>query len=293
MRVVVTGGTGFTGERVVARLATLGFVPTVVARATSATARVRALGARIVTSDLGDPDRLVGAFAGNDALIHVASMGFGQVPGVVAAASRAGIARSVFVSTTAVLTNLPVRSKPIREAAERAVRDSSMSWTLVRPTMIYGSVRDRNMSRLLRYLKRCRIAPIPGMGHAMQQPVHVDDVADAIVASALLPAASGKEYTVSGERPLPLRELIQHAAAAVGVRPLFVPLPTRFAATAIRIAEAAGVRLPIRSEQLERLNEDKAFDHSAARTDLRFAPRSFAEGIRDEAIELGLACRPK
>jgi hypothetical protein len=44
----------------------------------------------------------------------------------------------------------------------------------------------------------------------------------------------------------------------------------------------------LRSEQLERLNEHKAFDHSDATADLGFAPRSFAEGIRAEAVELGL-----
>lgn len=289
MKVVVTGGTGFTGERVVARLKALGIVPTVVARATSNTDRVRALGARIVCGNLDDARQLEDAFRGHDVLMHVASMGFGQVPGVVAAASKAGVRRAAFVSTTAVLTSLPVRSKPIRSAAERAVRESGLDWTIVRPTMIYGSARDRNMSRLLRHLRRWRIAPIPGSGQALQQPVHVDDVAEAIVSAALRPAAVGREYNVSGDRPIPLRELISHAAAVVGVRPVFVPLPTRLAARALWTAERSGFVLPLRSEQLERLNEHKAFDHSDATADLGFAPRSFAEGIRAEAVELGLA----
>jgi nucleoside-diphosphate-sugar epimerase len=288
LKVVVTGGTGFTGERVVARLKALGIVPTVVARATSNTDRVRALGARIVCGNLDDARQLEDAFRGHDVLMHVASMGFGQVPGVVAAASKAGVRRTAFVSTTAVLTSLPVRSKPVRSAAERAVRESGLEWTIVRPTMIYGSARDRNMCRLLRHLRRWRVAPIPGSGRALQQPVHVDDVAEAIVSAALRPAAVGREYNVSGDRPMPLRELISHAAAAVGVRPIFVPLPTRLAARALRAAERSGLVLPLRSEQLERLNEHKAFDHSDATADLGFAPRSFAEGIRAEAVELGL-----
>jgi hypothetical protein len=47
----------------------------------------------------------------------------------------------------------------------------------------------------------------------------------------------------------------------------------------------------LRAEQFERLGEDKAFDISAARTELAFRPRSFAKGIKDEASLLGLAGR--
>jgi hypothetical protein len=52
--------------------------------------------------------------------------------------------------------------------------------------------------------------------------------------------------------------------------------------------ERIGVRLPIRAEQLDRLNEDKAFCHLATTADLDFRPRDFAAGIRAEAEELGL-----
>jgi nucleoside-diphosphate-sugar epimerase len=222
-------------------------------------------------------------------LIHVASMGFGQIPAVVAAAKAAGIRRAVFVSTTAVLTSLPVRSKPIRAAAEACVRDSGLDWTILRPTMIYGSSRDRNMSRLLRHLRRWRIAPIPGHGTALQQPVHVDDVAHAIVEAAFRPIAVGREYVTSGARPMTLRELIEHAADAIGIAPLFVPLPSTFAALTLRGIERLGLRLPIRAEQIDRLSEDKAFDHSTMTRDLGVRPRCFSEGIRQEAAEIGLA----
>jgi uncharacterized protein YbjT (DUF2867 family) len=288
MRVVVTGGTGFTGERVVQALAKLGIATTVAARQTSDVSGVQRYGASVATADLGDRYALSAAFDGHHSLLHVASMGFGQIPDVIEAAKTAGIRRAVFVSTTAVLTSLPVRSKPIRAAAETCVRESGLDWTIIRPTMIYGSSRDRNMCRLLRHLRRWRIAPIPGQGSALQQPVHVDDVADAIVQAALRDTTVGREYVASGARPLTLRELIATAAEAVGTRPVFLPLPSRLSASALRAMERIGVRLPIRAEQLDRLNEDKAFCHLATTADLDFRPRDFAAGIRAEAEELGL-----
>lgn len=289
MRVVVTGGTGFTGERVVRQLAARGIVPTVVARASSATDAVRAAGAAVVAADLDDPAGLALAFAGHDTLLHVASMGLGQVPGVVSAARSAGIRRAVFVSTTAVLTRLPVRSRPVRLAAEAAVRSSGLDWTILRPTMIYGSYRDRNMSRLLRHLRTWRTVPLPGRGSALQQPVHVEDVAFSIVEAAHRPVACRRDYNVSGARPLSLRALIEHAAGAVGVRPVLVPVAPGAVSLCLRASESLGLRLPVSSEQVQRLCEDKAFDHSAAASDLGFAPRCFSVGIVEEARELGLA----
>ncbi len=288
MRIVVTGGTGFTGERVVRRLAGRGVSPTVVARTSSLIGDVRRNGATVLIADLDDQASLQAAFKDHQMLIHVASMGFGQIPAVVAAAKAAGIRRAVFVSTTAVLTSLPVRSKPIRAAAEACVRDSGLDWTILRPTMIYGSSRDRNMSRLLQHLRRWRIAPIPGHGTALQQPVHVDDVADAIVEAAFRPIAVGREYVTSGARPMTLRELINHAADAIRVTPVFVSLPTALAAFSLRGIERLGLRLPIRAEQIDRLCEDKAFDHSDTTADLGYQPRCFSAGIRQEAVEIGL-----
>jgi nucleoside-diphosphate-sugar epimerase len=293
MRPVVTGGTGFTGERVVRLLASRGSSPTVVVRPTSERAWLAATGAAEAIGDLDDTVSLERAFRGHDTLIHVASMGFGQIPGVVQAALAAGIRRAVFVSTTAVLTRLPVRSKPVRAAAEDCVRRSGMEWTIVRPTMIYGSHRDRNMCRLLKHLHRWRAVPIPGRGDALQQPVHVDDVAATIVAAASSPAAIGGDYNISGAAPITLRQLITEAAAAVGVRPILVPIPSRLTAGTLATLERIRLPFPLRSEQIARLSEDKAFDHGRARAHLGVQPRSFADGIREEAAAIGIGRRSR
>lgn len=288
MNPVVTGETGFTGERVVRLLAAQGTPPTVVVRPASERSWLEATGTTEAIGDLSDSASLLRAFDGHDTLIHVASMGFGQIPDVVHAAITAGIRRAVFVSTTAVLTQLPVRSKPARVAAEDCVRRSSIEWTIVRPTMIYGSHRDRNMCRLLKYLHRWSVVPIPGRGDALQQPVHVEDVAAAIVAAASSPTAIRGEYNTSGAAPLTLRQLLNEAASAVGVHPILVPIPSRATERLVASFERIGLPFPLRSEQIACLSEDKAFDHHLARKHLGVQPRSFAKGIRQEAFALGL-----
>ncbi len=285
MIVHVTGGSGFLGGRVLPLLAARGHEATALARTKSAAARVVELGARPIAGDLDDPASLDAAFSasGADALVNLASLGFGHAPSIVAAAEEAEIKRAVFVSTTAVFTRLNASSKRTRIEAEQAVRDSQLSWTLLRPTMIYGTPADRNMARLLRLVRRSPIVPLPGGGGGLLQPVHVEDVASAVVAALESTGAIGKIYDLAGPEPLSLRQAVAQAAAATGRRPRLVPVPIGPAAAALGIYEQLSSHPRLRVEQLKRVAEDKVFDIGPAQMDLGYAPRCFAEGIREEA----------
>jgi nucleoside-diphosphate-sugar epimerase len=216
-------------------------------------------------------------------------MGFGQVPGVIEACHRAGIHRAVFVSTTAIFTYLPAPSKVKRKAAEAAVLESGLAWTILRPTMIYGAPGDRNVERLLGTVARWPVIPVPGTGRSLLQPVHVDDLADAVVAAWRSEAAIGKAYEISGAAPISFDAAIDAAARACGRRVRKVHLPLAPVAWLLRAIETAGITPRIKSEQVLRLAEDKAFPHDAAARDLGFGPRGFASGTAEEARLLGLA----
>ena len=137
-------------------------------RETSDCSALEKLPVHCVNGDLGDHDALTAAMVGNDALVNVASVGFGHAPTIVSAAEAAGIRRAVFVSTTAIFTALNAGSKSARMAAEDTIRSSSLETTILRPTMIYGSSRDRNMCRLIRFLSQWRVVPVFGKGIHLQ-----------------------------------------------------------------------------------------------------------------------------
>lgn len=285
--VLVTGGSGFLGGHVVPRLVAEGHRVTALARSRPAAGRVTALGATPVPGDLDDPASVDEAFAGSqaEALVNLASLGFGHAPTIVAAAEEAGLKRAVFVSTTAIFTTLAAASKATREAAEATIRASALDWTILRPTMIYGTVQDRNMARLLRLVARSPVIPLPGGGRRLQQPVHVDDVA-AVIAGVLDPAAGAtirQAYDLAGPEPLSFRRVVEVAAAAVGRRPTLVPVPLAAPIALLRLYERVAPRPRLRAEQLERLAEDKVFDIGPARRDLGYDPRPFADGIAEEA----------
>ncbi|WP_131746328.1 NAD-dependent epimerase/dehydratase family protein [Frankia sp. Cppng1_Ct_nod] len=285
MRLLVTGGTGFLGRRVVDLAINEGHQVVGLARSATAARTLERAGAGTVPGDLDDAASVDAAFraAKGDALVNIASLGFGHADVIVPAAEAAGLQRAVFISTTAIFTTLPAQTKRIRTQAEALITGSGLAWTILRPTMIYGGTGDRNMARLLAILRRVPLLALPGGGGRLQQPVHVDDLASAVLEAVRRDAAIGRAYNIAGPEPLTFRKIVEDAGAAVGRRVVTVPLPLRTTLAVARGYERLATRPRLRAEQIARLAEDKAFPIDDAATDLGFAPRPFREGIRQEA----------
>lgn len=280
--IVVTGATGFAGPFVVRAL--LARFPAAVVRAvvrpSSDKSRINLPGVQTAVADLYDAAALKQAFAGAEALVNLASLGFDWVETIVRSAESAGIRRAIFIGTTAMLTALPVASKAIRQRGERLVMDSDLDWTILRPTMIYGTPEDRNIARLVRFVARWPIVPIVAP-HALQQPVHVEDVATAVASALASPATIRRAYNLSGSEELTLAALVKEVASSLEVKRLFVRLPMAPAMGALKVLSRF-VKVPLKLEQVRRIAENKNFSHEEATRDFGFAPRTFREGIRSE-----------
>ncbi len=114
LHVLVTGATGFTGRRVARALVRQGHAVTAFVRDTSDRSVLSGLPVAFAVGDLEVPGSLRAALEDQDALVNVASLGFGHAPGIVEAARQEGIWRSVFLSTAAVKTTIPAASKATR-----------------------------------------------------------------------------------------------------------------------------------------------------------------------------------
>jgi uncharacterized protein YbjT (DUF2867 family) len=281
----VTGATGFTGRRVVAELVRDGHAVTALVRAPAAGRRLPEP-IRVIEGDMADATVLSRLLEAQDAFVHVASLGLGHADALVAAVATSGVRRSVFFSSTSIHTRLPAASKPIRLAAEERVRSLPGAWTILRPTMIYGDAGDRNLSRLVRFVARSPVVPLPGGGRALVQPVHVEDLGRASANVLECKAAERQAYDLPGGDAAPLRELVVHVGKLLGRRLLLVPLPIRPMAAAAGLWHRLGLPPRVSAEQVLRLAEDKAFPLDAARRDWGYAPRGFREGLADEVHRL-------
>lgn len=286
--ILITGATGFLGREVVRQAASRELDIVLFARLSSDLSRLPAVPYEVRYGDLEDESSLAAALDGIDALVNLASLGKGHAANIVSAARRAAVSRAVFISTTAIFTTLDAPSKAERVRAEHLIQSSELNYTILRPTMIYGTGRDRNMARLVRLVQKSPVIPVLGSGRYLQQPVYVSDVAKAALDVLDHPNTVRREYNVSGARPLPYSEVITTVAGHLGKRRYLAKVPARPVFKTLELLARLGLRLPVTAEQVRRLNEDKAFDHSDATRDFGYRPLDFSEGMKRQLIEMGL-----
>jgi nucleoside-diphosphate-sugar epimerase len=282
MTVAVSGANGFTGRFVCAELQRRKIPFVALLRPGSDVSWMAAREIPVRFAELTDTHQLSEQLRGCRALLNVASIGFGAAPGILQACNAAGVRRAVFVSTTAIFTQLNAGSKTIRQAAEAAILASGLDTTILRPTMIYGTPGDRNMIRLVQWINCWPVLPVFGNGRSLQQPVHVKDVAWAVVQALESPATIHREFNISGAQPLTYNEVVRVTAQALGRRIRRLHIPAQPVVSLLGFMERLGITLPIKAEQIRRLNEDKAFSHAEAQEAFGYAPIAFEEGIRQE-----------
>jgi uncharacterized protein YbjT (DUF2867 family) len=282
--IAVTGALGFVASRLLPRLGAGGRRVIGIVRPGRSAPSLERLGVEVRFADLTRPEGLEGAFAGAAGVVHLSGMS--QVTLLVPALERCGVRRGVFVGSTGIYTRLESPGAEAKRVGEARLRASAIDFVILRPSMIYGTERDRNLARLLRWLGRMPIVPLPGGGGTPQQPIHVDDLCAAILAALDRPEAARREFDVGGPESLTLAELVRAAGRAMGRRVWLVPIPLAPVHAAARLFRWSRVPFPVSPEQVLRLRESKSVDITAARTALGFDPRPFADGIAAEARSL-------
>jgi nucleoside-diphosphate-sugar epimerase len=156
-----------------------------------------------------------------------------------------------------------------------------VEWIILRPTLIYGLGRDKNIAEIARFIRRFSFFPLLGQAQGLRQPIHAADVATACVAALQVPTAANRTYDISGGETLTYREMVTRVFAALGLPARLVTVPL----WAFRLAVAVLRCLPRyrhwSAAMAERMNQDLVFDHADAARDLGFKPRGFALAEED------------
>ncbi len=263
MRAMVTGATGFVGSHLVEALRQRGDDVTAIARSSRKAQPLTALGVSVVPGDLHDAAALQRAVEGQDIVYHVAGLVAARneaeflranregTENVVAAVGRAGVTRLVFVSSLAAAGPAP-RGAPLsgdeppapvtaygrsKLAAEQAVRRSGLSWSIVRPPIVYGP-RDREILKVFR-LARLRIAPVFGDGGQELVAVHAGDLARALISVASSPSTIARTYTACHPEVFTSSQFGVAVAAAMGRSAAIIHIPQPVGRLVLSLTEAA------------------------------------------------------
>ena len=234
--------------------------------------------------DLNDVDFMSLEMKGYDIILHIASIY--QSKNVITAAKIANIKNIILVHTTGMFSRFKSASEEYI-AIEKSILDenSDMNITILRPTMIYGSKKDRNMYKLIDYLFCHRFFPIFGNGKNLMQPVHAEDLGDAYYdVIKNWDAIKNKKYNLSGKYPIEYIELIRTVEDYLGVKIYNIKIPIWFSLIAAFIYNKISKGALISVEQVQRMMEDKNFSHAEASNDFGYNPRTFSDGIEKEVI---------
>lgn len=244
--ILLIGGSGFLGGHVARRLAAQGHRLTVPTRHRERARHLLVLPTvEVVETNVHDDACLAELVAGKDAVINMVGilhsrygLPYGpdfarahvELPRRIAAACRAaGVRRVIHVSALNADANGPsqyLRSKGEGEAALRAAGEA-LDLTIFRPSVIFGA--DDSFLNLFAALQR-RFPLMPlGNTQARFQPVYVEDVAQAIVASLDRRDAVGQAYCCCGPRVYTLAELVRYVGQQIGRPRPIIALPEALA----------------------------------------------------------------
>lgn len=160
-------------------------------------------------------------------------------------------------------------------------QERGLGWSLLRPTLIYGAGLDHSLTRLSALIKRLRFLPLPGEGLGGRQPVHAEDLAEAIVQLLQVGVARNQEYELCGGETLSYREMVRRIFESLGIEPRIVQLPLPLMKLGLLLLRLHPRYRDVGPSMLDRINQDLVFDCSQARADFGYQARKFAPRRED------------
>lgn len=318
MKILVTGGTGFTGKALVKRLLADGHgVVALDYKEGLKTRELREWGAEVVIGSVTDPAVVDRCMKGVEGVMHLAAafrelnvpnayyteVNVGGTRTVLEAARRAGVRKFIYCSTCGVHGNIdhpPAgEDAPIQPAdyyqqtkydAEPLVVEANrqgLPAVILRPAAIYG---PGDPERFMMIFKRVARGTFPmfGSGRTLYHPLYIDNLVDAFVLALAPGKGEGQAYLIADEEYFEIEELVRRVARALGVAvniPHYPVWPLVAAGHLCeKICKPFKITPPIFPRRVDWYRQNRAFKIEKAKRDLGYRPRvGIDEGLKATA----------
>lgn len=291
MAILVTGAAGFVGNNTVRRLVAQGKqVRAMVRNADKASLRLKDLGNKIeiVSGDVTERSTLPPLMRDITAIVHTVAIpmergdatydevNYQGTINLVDAAEAEGVMRFINVSQNGATPDHFSRFLRSKGRAQEYVATSKLQWTAVRPSAIFGQQDEffNSISRLVSLTPL--IFPNIGGGKATFQPVHIDDVVEAIVRSLDDAGTIGKEFELGGPEVLTLEEIEKRIFKAMGTSRALFPAPAGLLKLPVIIMQSTLPGAPVNTTLLELLKVPNVVKENALVTYFKMTPKPFS-----------------
>lgn len=318
MKILVTGGTGFTGKALVNRLLNDGHeVVALDYKEGLKTEELRARGAEVVIGSVTDKEILEKCMPGVDVVQHLAAafrelnvpdtyyydVNVNGTRNVLDAARRHGVRKVVYCSTCGVHGNIDNppggEDAPIQPAdyyqktkyqAEPFVKEASkngLDAVILRPAAIYG---PGDPERFFMIFKRVSKGTFPmfGNGRTFYHPLYVDNLVDALVLAMAPGKGTGEAYLIADEQYVTIEDLVRRIGKALNVNVKVPHYPVMPLVVSGRVMETLcrpfGITPPIFPRRVDWYRQNRAFKIGKAKRDLGYDPKvGLDEGLKRTA----------
>ncbi|MDB9312972.1 NAD-dependent epimerase/dehydratase family protein [Spirulina sp. CS-785/01] len=202
----------------------------------------------------------------------------------------AGVKHFIFISSIGAMATLSpyplTESSPCtpdtpygrsKLQAEQALKElcanSSMTWTILRPPLIYGPRNPGNMARLLKLVNTGLPLPLGAINNR-RSLLYVGNLVDAIITCLSHPNAKNQTFLISDGEDLSTPDLIRQIGQAMGKTPLLLPIPPTLLTS---LAKPLG-----KQETVNRLIGSLPINSQKIRTTLNWTPPvTVSQGLQD------------
>ncbi len=290
--ILVTGGTGFLGTHLAARLIQRG--NRVRCGSRRKIPRFRIEGAVLPESgyvDVTVENSLAKAMEGVDTVIHLVgiltetrrekfhTLHVKGTENVINACRSYGVRRYIHISALGTGKDARSQYHKTKWLAEELVRGSGLEFTVFRPSVVFGKG-DRFTTLLAKLMRLSPVVFVPGKGKNRMQPVYVEDLVEAISVSIERSDTMGKTLEVGGKDILSFNEVIDAIADVLGRRRWKIHIPQPVVKMGASIMEYALPSPPLTRDTLLMLEEDNITSRNALEDIFAMEPTPFRDGLR-------------
>ena len=263
--ILVTGGTGFVGPKVVNAIVDAGHDVRVLERTPGTWKREGLRCQEAVQGDMTLPDTLRRAVEGCDTVVHLVAIRQGRpelferimiggTRNLIAAAKEAGVRRFVLMSAlgTSEQTKDLVPYFGAKWTQEHDVKGSGLEHVIFRPSFIFG--RDGGiLPTFARLARLAPVTPITGRGTQRIQPIWIEDVAAFFAKSVDLQEAANRTFELGGPDAVSWNEFWERLKRTLGIRRPSVHMPMAFMRANALVTERLPGNIPLTRDLLRML----------------------------------------
>lgn len=279
-KVLVTGGGGLLGSRLIISLAGSGYQITGLGRG-KCPAELQSI-CEWLSFDLVADQQIQ---HNTDILIHCAPLWL--LPDFLQNLQRqANIRRCIAMSSTSAIAKAKAMDHQDRDLARRlldaenkikGLTADNISTTILRPTLIYGYGKDKNITVIANFIKKFGFFPVAGKAVGLRQPVHVDDLVKAIIDIIENPRAYSKTYNLGGVQTMTYRAMVEKIFLKLGRSPRIVGLPLPLYRLLLAIRNSG-----YSPGSADRMNQNLDYDIEPAIADFNYRPQGFLQNPRQD-----------